>query len=178
MDKNKNTIEEVYDWVDSVVFAVTVVMLLFTFVFQIYVVKGSSMNPTLIEGWRVLAWDLFYSPEQGDVVIVDDNIPIGESIIKRVVATENQVVDIDKKTGEITVDGVPFDRPIPANEYNANGDREYPITVPEGFCFVMGDNRGVSYDSRYTAVGFIDSDSIIGKAVLIMSPLKEFGAIR
>ena len=152
-----------YEWAENILFSVAVVMLLFTFVVKTYIVDGSSMVPTLLSGDRVFAQSLFYTPAQGDVVIIDNNNSLREPLVKRVVATAGQTVDFDPATGVVLVDGAVFDAPIATTADNLRGDQVYPLTVPEGFIFVMGDNRGASLDSRYTELGFIDARSVLGK---------------
>lgn len=142
-------------------------------------VQGPSMEPTLYQGNRVLVFSLLYEPKQGDVIVMDESLEIGDSIVKRVVATEGQTVDINTATGEVTVDGVVFDAPIKTSLDNViQGDSmSFPVTVPEGHVFVMGDNRAHSYDSRTSSLGFIDERDIIGKAIYIISPVGETGKI-
>ena len=153
------------DWVDALCSAVIVCVLLFTFCIKSAVVDGTSMNPTYVDGQRVFAYVPYTSLRTGDVVITDDKNGIGKSLFKRVVATEYQYVSIDTQTGTIYVDGIPFEDPIATTPDNLKGDIEYPFYVPRGCVFLMGDNRRVSNDSRYTAVGFIDARSVTGKAV-------------
>jgi len=138
------------------------------------------MYPTLVEGNRVYVICAFYKPVQGDVVIMDEKLQIGDSIIKRVVAVEGQTVDINKETGEVTVDGVVFKTPIATTTKNivADSKMSYPVVVPKGYIFVMGDNRGNSLDSRYDRVGFIDLRDVIGKAIYVISPVDQFRKIR
>ncbi len=162
-EKKKKTINSIYEWLDSVVFALAAVILLFSFVVKSYIVQGSSMDPTLHTGDRVFVYGLFYKPASGDVVIIDGNNDYHEPLVKRVVAVAGQTVDIDPATFVITVDGEPFESPTPAGSYNLQGDVTYPLTVPEGYVFVMGDNRAVSIDSRDDRVGFIDERSVLGK---------------
>ncbi|MEA5051367.1 MAG: signal peptidase I [Oscillospiraceae bacterium] len=164
-NEQKDKISAVYDWLDAIVFALTAVMLIFSFVIKSYVVSGSSMDPTLTDGDRVFAWSLFYTPASGDIVVIDENNGYGEPLVKRVVATGGQTVDIDA-AGAVTVDGEPFQSPVAAGSYNLTGDTAYPVTVPQGYIFVMGDNRAVSYDSRFSAIGFIDARSVLGREIL------------
>ena len=178
--KEKRIAIFIYEWLDALTVALSVVILLFIFVFKTYMVRGSSMIPTLVEGNRVFVFCVLYKPEQGDVIIMDERLQIDNSIIKRVIATEGQEVNIDTETGEITVDGVVFDKPIPTTTRNIveNSRIKYPIIVPAGYIFVMGDNRGNSLDSRYERVGFIDMRDVIGKAVYVISPIDQFRKIR
>ena len=177
-EKSEKIANNMYEWLDSLVFSLAIVMAVFAFFFQIYIVRGVSMFPTLENGDRVFVYNIFYTPKQGDVIVIDDNIAINESIIKRVIATENQTVDINSTTGEIKVDGVVYDIPIATTTRNITGGQEYPITVPEGCYFVMGDNRGNSFDSRYIIIGCVKRSDILGKAVYVVSPSSNRGRIR
>lgn len=161
-------------------FALAAVIILYIFVFKTYMVRGESMVPTLIEGNRVFVICALYTPKQGDVIIMDESLLIGDSIVKRVVATEGQTVNIDSQTGEITVDGVIFDKPIGTTQKNyiSSSNTTYPLTVPKGHVFVMGDNRAYSFDSRYDKIGFIERRNIIGRALYVISPLGETKKIK
>lgn len=163
--KRRNAVKAFYDWVDAFLVALCLVVAVFTFIIKSYIIDGSSMAPTYNTNDHVIALSLFYTPKQGDVVIIDKNNGSNLPLIKRVVATEFQTVNINRVTGEVTVDEIPFDAPIPASVDNVEGDLNYPVVVPQNCVFVMGDNRGVSNDSRYSSVGFINEMSIVGKAV-------------
>ena len=160
--------------------ALSVVILLFIFIFKTYMVRGSSMIPTLIEGNRVYVICALYKPSQGDIVIMDERLQTGDSIVKRVIATEGQELYIDGETGEITVDGVVYKYPIATTTKNIvlNTGMVYPVIVPEGHIFVMGDNRGNSLDSRYAKVGFVDVRDVIGRALFVISPIDQFRNIK
>lgn len=176
-ERSKKAAVTVYEWLDAFVFALVAVTILFVYIFKVYTVTGSSMVPTLHTSDRVFAWCLGYEPKQGDVVIVDTELVIGESIVKRVVATGGQVVDIDQETGAITVDGVLFDTPIATTTSNISGNLQFPVRVPENCVFVMGDNRGNSHDSRYTTIGFVDSSSVIGQVHYIFASGENNGTV-
>ena len=165
LQKQRERAASICDWLDAVCFAVIVCVVVFTFAVKSCVVEGSSMEPTYHEGQRVIGYVPYCRLKTGDVVITDANNGIGKDLFKRVVATEYQYVSIDPQTGALYVDGVLFEEPIPTTVDNLKGDVEYPFYVPRGCVFVMGDNRRVSNDSRYRAVGFIDARSITGKAV-------------
>ena len=150
-----------------------VFMLIYTLFFRVVVVKGGSMNDTLVDGDRLLLISglLYQNPQRGDIVVAaKDSFRDGEPIIKRVIATEGQVVDIDFKTGAVYVDGeLLYETYISTPTTHYEGVN-FPVTVPEGCVFVMGDNRGDSLDSRSTQIGFIDEREILGKAVLLVFP--------
>lgn len=175
--KNENTkynkrVLSAFEWLDSIVFSLTIVLLIFTFAIKTFIVQGSSMEPNFYTGDRVFALELGYEPQSGDVVVIDDNNNLDEPLIKRVVATAGQTVNIDPTTGAVTVDGVAFDEPIAAADVNVRGDAVYPLTVPEGYVFVMGDNRAVSLDSRYSQLGCVDVRSIVGKELFTLKGLR------
>lgn len=153
-----------FDWLDNILFGLIFVIALFTFVFKTYTVNGESMQPNFKTGDYVLAYDLFYTPKQGDVVIIDASNNYGQPLIKRVVAVGGQTIMITDD-GVILVDGVEFlyDGRNPNNAIH--GDITYPFYVPEGYVFVMGDNRGNSLDSRFNQLGLVDVRSIVGHEI-------------
>ncbi|MEA4912613.1 MAG: signal peptidase I [Oscillospiraceae bacterium] len=168
-EKQGARIAVVYEWLDATVFALAAVLLLFSFVLKSYIVSGQSMDPTLKDGDRVFVWSLFYTPRSGDIIVVDDNNGYNEPLVKRVVAVGGQTVEIDPDTLEFLVDGVPLQSPVAPGSYNLLGDTQYPLTVPEGYIFAVGDNRAYSLDSRYDAIGFIDARSVLGKEFICIA---------
>lgn len=152
-----------YDLASVLVSAIVTIMLLFTFVFRIVGVVGTSMVPTLNDGdWlAITAWDS--KPSYGQVIIITQPNWFDEPIVKRVIATENQTVDINFNKGEVYVDGVLLDEPYINNlTLNQEDGVTFPLTVPEGHVFVMGDNRQGSTDSRSEKIGFINENYILG----------------
>ena len=180
--KKNNFAVELLEWVDSIVVSAVVVVLLFTFVFKIVGIKGESMTDTLMEGDKVLVYSCNYTPEVGDIVvisrnasnIIEDESGEHERIIKRVIATEGQTVDIND-SGLVSVDGVEIaDSYIREYKSTFKKDVQFPHVVKEGCVFVLGDNRRNSLDSRSSGIGDVDVRYILGKAICRISPFSEF----
>lgn len=171
--------QELYQTLRSVVGIVLAVIFVFTFVARITVVDGPSMENTLQNGDIVLTWTLGYTPKQGDVVVLTKTSFREQSIIKRVIATEGQTVDIDYDTSTVYVDGAALDEPY-IKEYMrvpTYGDVVNHITIPEGCIFVMGDNRNDSSDSRRPEIGVVDVRCVIGQAVMVVFPFSDLGLL-
>ena len=168
-----------FDWIEALITSLIFVVILFTFLFRVVNVSGPSMLPNLQSNDRVVLSSYFYKPHRSDVVVITHTEKLKEPIIKRIIALENQVVDINFATGVVSVDGVAIDE----SAYIQNGittqpsDFTYPLTVTKGHVFVLGDNRAVSNDSRSSDVGLIDERYILGKAQLILFPFNRFGMI-
>lgn len=154
--------------------AVIVVLLL---CFRIVIVSGTSMNPTLLDGdYLLLLGNVFYhNPQQGDIIVASkDTFKDGEPIVKRVIATEGQVVDIKK--GTVFVDGNPLEEVYTLTSTSAIDDGlHFPLTVDKGCLFVLGDNRNGSCDSRYTVIGLIDKRQVLGKVFFLCLPGTNYG---
>ena len=184
-DKSELTFREkaiinLYDMASVLTVALVTIMLIFTFVFRIVGVVGSSMVPTLHDGdWlMVSAYDR--EPQYGQVVIVTQPNWFDEPIVKRIIATENQVVDIDFYKGDVYVDGVLLDEPYISTPTTNKGSVEMPVYVPEGCVFVMGDNRLGSLDSRDKRIGdngIIDNRYILGHAIFRFMPFDKMGRL-
>lgn len=175
-------VKTLYEWLEEIVIALTLVILVFTFLFRVVTVTGESMLPNFVEGQKLIVTNLGHSVEQGTVVVITN--VLNEPIIKRVIATEGQTVDIDYETGVVYVDGEAVDETqfglengITTRPYSTLEAMVFPQTVPEGCVFVLGDNRSVSKDSRYTEVGMVDTRHILGEAVFTLYPFDRFGVI-
>ena len=163
---------DLYEWVQSLVCSVLVVVLIFTFGIRLIGVDGHSMLQTLQHGDRLLVlnsiWD--HSYEYGDIVVLRKESFSADPIVKRVIATEGQTVDIDFDLGVVYVDGVALEEDyINEPTFTAEGT-ELPLTLGEGEIFVMGDNRNHSGDSRNDRLAAVDSRLVIGKAVFLAFP--------
>ncbi len=185
-EKGLVTKRDVFEWLEVIVTAMVAVVVVFTLVFKVVTIDGGSMRETLHNGDKVVISNLFYTPKQKDVVVISRNIDNSyenESqapIIKRVIATEGQIVDIDFNTGMVYVDGVALDEPYTRTPTNLSYDIQFPVKVDDGCVFVLGDNRNDSHDSRSSLIGnngMIDTRYILGKAILKVFPFSEIGGI-
>ncbi len=168
---------EFFEWGEALVVSLTAIILLFTFVVRLIGVDGSSMYPTLHDRDKVFMSDLFYTPHKGDIVVLTKTSFIDGPIVKRIIATGGDTVDIDFSTGEVRVNGEALEEPY-INELTHNPiDMTFPQTVPEGSVFVMGDNRNRSSDSRDTRLGMVDERYILGHVLTRILPIDRIGAI-
>ena len=168
-DRNATKME-IYDWIQCIVSALVCGILVFVFCARILGIDGYSMYKTLTNNDRVIVSNLFYKPEHGDVVIIKTDYFGNTPIVKRIIATEGQTVDIDFDSGTVYVDGEALTEEYVNGATNAQEDFSGPVTVPEGHVFVMGDNRNESTDSRDDRVGFVDTRCILGKVYLVIIP--------
>ena len=164
----------IYDFVSIICTALVVIMVVFTFFFRFVGVVGDSMNPTLYENDWLLVRAINNEYEYGDIIISTQPNAFNEPIVKRVIATGGQTVDIDFETGDGFVDGELLQEDYIAERTKTKQDVDFPVTVPEGCVFAMGDNRNDSTDSRSTAIGMIDERYIIGKVLFRILPADEF----
>ena len=162
-----------YEWVQALVCSVLTVVLIFTFAVRIVRVSGESMRETLQDQDMLVVLNnwLCGGYEQGDLVILQrDDFYGGEPIVKRVIATEGQTVDIDFDAGVVYVDGTALEEPYTREPTWTQEGTEFPLTVPEGCIFVMGDNRNDSDDSRDSTLGPVDTRCVLGRALLLAVP--------
>lgn len=164
--------------IKDLIYVLAAFMLVYILVFRVVVVVGPSMYNTLVNGDRLLLLSsTFYrEPQQGDIIVASkDSFENGECIIKRVIATEGQTVDINFQTGEVKVNGDVLEEDYIYTPTTLFEGVKFPLTVEEGHVFVLGDNRGSSKDSRNPEIGLIDKREILGKAIFLISPSKESG---
>lgn len=181
------------DLFESVLTSIFVVMLCFAFLFCTANVDGPSMLPTLEDGDRLVVSRLDKHYEDGDILIIYSDQAylyndagelyaapgLDKRIVKRLIATGGQTIDINFEAGIVTVDGEELYEPyINMLTKRDNFAFKYPLTVPEGYVFVMGDNRYVSMDSRHPSVGLVPEDDIVGKVIWRIAPFSKFGKIK
>jgi len=173
--KSNVFLKELYEWTQAIAIAVVVALIINQFIFAIVQVNGSSMVPTLQNAERLIVRKFFYQPDDKDIVIVKSN-DMGKYLVKRVIATEGQLLDINEETGDVYVDGELLNEPYIAEKLQSAGNaNEFPLVIPEDCTFVMGDNRNNSLDSR--AIGVIENKYIIGKACFRIWPFSSFGGL-
>ena len=183
-----------FDALEMFAWSLAILLLLFTFVLRICRVEGASMENTLHEGENLVLYSLFYQPEQDDIVVfhlTDEEPNLEKMLVKRVIATGGQTVEIDFKNKTITVDGVLYEDEHAVLKNNADAiidqylyfrpDWKYEsatdtmtVNVPEGYLFVLGDNRNFSRDSRDSSIMFVDERCVLGKVVVRVAPFTVF----
>ena len=156
----------------SLVVVAAVAVIIEVLLLPVLQINGTSMEPTLQEGNVVVAVNS-KKYTTGDVIAFYYNNNI---LIKRVIASSGEWVDIDDD-GNVYVNGVKLDEPYISEKALGETNIKLPYQVPDGRCFVMGDHRATSIDSRNTAVGCISNDMVIGRLLLRVWPLSEFGSV-
>ncbi len=164
---------QLFDFFDMLCVALTIVILMFSFIGRHSPVNGTSMYPTLDEGDLMIVTSLPYTPKRGDIVVFQNPGLYERPFIKRVIAVEGDTLDIDFDTWSVYVNGEKLDESYINYEagttMRGKGGFEFPMTLPEGYCWCMGDNRNNSTDSR--VIGPIDNRFILGQAVCRIWPL-------
>ncbi len=176
--KNKTNIKkEIKDWVVSIVIAVLVALVIRTYIFTLVKVDGPSMNPTLTHGDVLYTNRFMYEPKCGDIIIFRPPNSPKTPYVKRVIAVAGQTVTVNAQAHTVIVDGKVLSEDYIKEPLLSAGTMQYPVTVPEGYIFVLGDNRNNSRDSRDATVGLVPVDNVIGKALFRILPLNNIGGL-
>jgi signal peptidase I len=193
--KKPSFFDDLMDLVESVILSIFIVTLIFTFLFRIATVDGKSMMNTLMNKDRLIISHLFYEPKDGDVIVLNNDHSyifgnrkdgqviekdgLDKKLVKRVIAVGGQTINIDFDNHKVYVDGKELNEPYIKEPTKDNYySCDYPITVPKGYVFVMGDNRNDSTDSRDPRVGFVPESEILGKVVFRIYPFENLGKIK
>ena len=175
--KKLNLKREIFSWLEALIGAVIIVGLIITFIGRPILVSGHSMENTLMDQDRIIITPLYWELKHNDIVVVrrKDDIPL----VKRVVGMAGDTIDFDWETGVTLLNGEPLEEPFirePMTEPRYP-TIDFPVTVPEGYIFVMGDNRNNSSDSRSQDIGLVNLQEVMGKAVFQIWPLSRFGLL-
>ena len=191
-DDSKNLVRDIVEIAESILINIFVIVMIFTYLLHPVDVEGPSMNNTLNNEDRLLMSTVCLDYSYGDIVIINNDAAylldenndvykkditgdrLEECLVKRVIAKPGQTLEIDPASHEVKVDGAVLNEPYIKDPVSDGGVFNYPITIPEGYYFVMGDNRNNSADSRNGYVGLIKKNQIYGKAIVRFSPIKEF----
>lgn len=183
-NKQASIAKELVDYIEVFVCAIGVVILLFSFCFRLCQVKGDSMKNTLLDGEALIVSDLFYEPAREDIIVFHQTGMLNEPVVKRVIATAGETVCIDHsyQTMIITITDAEGNKTVLQEDYMKYDGmplylRDMTVTVPEGYLFVLGDNRNDSKDSRHSDIGLVDERRILGKVLFRVSPFSRFGSV-
>ena len=165
-------------YLHDLIYLLSILLLLFLLFFRVIVVSGDSMKMTLLDGdyLLLLSSNFYKEPQRGDIVVISKKtFDDGKPIVKRVIATEGQIVDIDFQNGIVYVDGLPLEESYINNPTTNPEGVQFPLIVEDNCIFVLGDNRNVSKDSRSPEIGLIDEREVLGKAVYLYFPGTDGG---
>lgn len=163
---SKKKLSNALEYAESLALVFVVMLLIFTFIARPATVDGESMLPTLQNAERLVISKFMYEPKQGDIVVLcgEADKEDGRNLIKRIIATEGQTVNIDFEEGQVYVDDKPLSEPYILEPTYLEEGTKFPLVVPEGEVFVMGDNRNNSRDSRSESVGTVKEDYIVARS--------------
>lgn len=168
--------KKIFEAAETVFIAVIFITIAILFFFRVIIVEGVSMENTLHGGEKIIITNFLYTPEKGDIVVTDSNNSYNKPLIKRVIATGGDTVKIEAQTGDVYINGQILTESYIKEEMTPPAD-SLEMTVPEGYLFLMGDNRNNSYDSRVEEIGAINEKDVLGKATLRISPFSKIGFV-
>lgn len=171
---------ELHDWVQCVVGAIIIGIVIFVFGGRSIGVDGISMMNTLRNDDRIVISNLFYEPSNGDILVFQTGCDEfgGNPLVKRVIAVAGQTVDIDFEGGHVFVDGILQCEPFLSEPTYVRNQFQGPFVVSEGHIFVMGDNRNHSSDSRDLRIGEVDTRRVLGRVLFIVIPGTDANGVR
>lgn len=174
-EKNEYIKTEIISWLKTLAFSFVIVFIINNFLLQIVVVNGTSMQPTLSDGDKLLTNKITSNYQRGDIVVIKNEYT--ENLVKRIIATEGETIRIDFQTGDVFINEEllveNYIRGRTTSSYGFSGE----TVVPEGNVFVMGDNRNASNDSRNSEIGFVDVNNIFGVTFFRIYPFETFGKV-
>lgn len=179
-EKNKETLgKSIFDMLEFFLKCLLAVFLFITFICRQVTVDGPSMNDTLQNNDRLAVWTFLYEPQPKDIVVITHGAKLDKMLIKRVIAVGGQRLTINYDSNEVMVDGVLLyeDYIKGCTVKPSMPVKNTDFIIPEGYVFVMGDNRENSTDSRSALIDLIPVQNIIGKAFFRLTPLPKFGTI-
>lgn len=169
--------KKLFEMLENICFSVLFITVVMTFFFRVIVVEGNSMNRTLSNGDRVIITNFCYTPQRGDIVVTDKNNYFKTPLIKRVIAIEGDTIKIDYSTGDVYINGEILSEDYIKEKIAISDKETLEITIPDGYVFLMGDNRNQSSDSRESVIGVINEKNIMGKAIFRIMPLEKIGTV-
>ena len=179
-EKKSGALREILSMVGWIVFIFCLVFLVTTYVGQRTRVEGHSMEPALSDGDNLIVDKIsyrFHDPERFDIIIFPYQWEPNTYYIKRIIGLPGETIQIDDE-GNIYIDGEVLQEHYGLERIKNPGSAREPITLGEDEYFVLGDNRNNSEDSRFTQVGVIHRDDIVGRAWLRIYPFDRIGFIR
>lgn len=172
---DKKVTDYMFDLTRTIIFVFAFMSVIFTFIIRDANVVGNSMLDTLHSDDKILMTNFMYKPKCGDIVAINAENQIEKRIIKRVIATEGQTLVVDYSKNAVYVDGIQIDEPyVSSITREPSNPLQIPCVIPEGYIFVMGDNRIISLDSRDKSIGLVSVNDVIGKAQFIVYPFDRF----
>lgn len=181
--KNNNFLKTLVEYFETLILAACAVIIIFSFFFRFCSVNGSSMNTTLKHNDKVIVSNIAYTPQRGDIIVfhMTGERKFNEPLVKRVIATGGEWIDIDFQTWEIKIadnpdmnNSITLDEPyIYLKGSPLGSDVSFPLYVPEGYLFVLGDNRNGSSDSRSSRCGLVDERQVLGKVLFRLYPFEK-----